>query len=200
MFAEKQLVVKNFSLPLHLPITTLMKTIHTLMLLAAMLIISACKGEDKPKTPEDIIIHKFEKPTLSPPIKMENQVTTSEFTFGGNQMKAVIERSASDSLPYVKDNIGQEFVDNVITLTITQADGSVYLKRKFTKANFNNRISEEFRNNGILSGIAFGRANNDSVFFGASVSLPELDEQWPMLIILTNGGKIEIIDDNQPEV
>ncbi len=175
-----------------------MKTIGILLLAGLTLGLAACKSEKKPQV-EDIIAPTYEAPKLSPPIRLQESMTTNEFKLGGETVKYTIVRSANDSLPMVQDNIGQEFVDNTISLAVTKAGGESIFKRTFTKGDFNAHLTDEFRRSAILDGIAFDRVEKDTAFFGISVAIPQTDEYIPLMLALTKDGKTSLSLDTTPE-
>ena len=54
----------------------------------------------------------------------------------GNSYTVSTERKADTSLPLCKDEQGNDYYDNRITVTIARKDGSVFFKRTFTKTDF----------------------------------------------------------------
>jgi hypothetical protein len=93
----------------------------------------------------------------------------------------------------VKDEVGQKFVDNRITLRIIRADGSTFFDRSFTKASFDALLDDDYRQTGILEGIVFDRVDGQQVLFAGSVSHPQTDDEYiPFIITVDNMGEIDI--------
>ncbi len=175
-----------------------MRTITITLITAVALSLTACKNEQK-KTEQEIIAPKYELPKPKPPIRMQESVMSNNFNIGGQKFKSVITRTASDSLPSVKDNIGQVFIDNIITLSVSKEDGNSFAKFRFTKTAFNKYLTQMFREEGILDGMAFDCTEGDTAYFGASVSIPQSDEFMPFSVKLAGDGSITIALDTTNE-
>ena len=93
--------------------------------MTAVLALGLLTGCKQKKQTEDIIVRKTETPKPQAPIRMQeyNQVKDIQWLDRGYQVN--IRRTADDSLRMVKDETGQKFVDNSISLRIVRADGSV---------------------------------------------------------------------------
>jgi len=97
----------------------------------------------------------------------------------------------------VKDETGQKFVDNRITLRVLRADGSVAISKMFTKTAFTNYITDNFRKSGILEGFVFDKVDGQQLTFAASVCLPQTDEYIPLEVKVDNFGNVKIERDSQ---
>ncbi len=175
-----------------------MKTISTfLIIVTAACIISSCSGK---KTDDNIITKRIEKKAPSAPIKMQEYEQTKEVDWLNNTYICKIERTPDDSLKMVKDENGQLFVDNRISLAVKRNDGSVFFKRTFTKKDFNSCLDDDYRNTGILEGLVFDRAEGSDLYFAASVSHPQTDEYIPLVVRLNRMGNVEISRDTQLDI
>ena len=172
-----------------------MKNVMTIAAMAALaLVLTAC-GEKKKS--EDIITQRVVKVKPQAPIRMQDYTDQREVAWIGKNYRVTVQRQPSDSLPMVKDEAGQKFVDNVFQLTVSREDGSVFFSRQFTKANFTQYITESFRKKGILEGIVFDKADGDWLEFAASVGLPQTDEYIPLVLRLSRMGDLVIRQDTQ---
>ena len=97
----------------------------------------------------------------------------------------------------VKDETGQKFVDNRISLRIIRADGSVFFSKSFTKAAFDHLLNDDYRKTGILEGLVFDKVEGNNLFFAASVCHPQTDEYIPMVVTVSNLGDVGSKLDNQ---
>ena len=97
----------------------------------------------------------------------------------------------------VKDETGQEFVDNFFTLAVTRSDGSMFFSRKFTKAALTHYLDENYRKAGVFEGLVFDKVDGDNLVFAASVGLPQTDEYIPLVITLSRMGDLSIKRDTQ---
>jgi hypothetical protein len=102
-----------------------------------------------------------------------------------------------DSLRMVKDETGQQYVDNRISLKVIRQDGSVFFSHTFTKASFNDYLDDDYRATGILEGLVFDRVEGNHLIFAGSVSHPQTDEYIPLVITLSNFGDVDISRDTQ---
>ena len=173
-----------------------MKKLLSMMALAGLAAaLVACGGKKKS---EDIIAPKVEKVKPSEPVKMQEYKDTSFVKWvEGRYYHLTVLRQPCDTLPMVKDETGQKFVDNVFQMTVTRTDGSVFFNRKFTKSNFNKYINEDYQKTGILEGIVFDKVDGDWLVFAASVAHPQTDEYIPLVIKLSRMGVLEISQDTQ---
>ena len=105
----------------------------TVISLAALTLLAGCKEK---KTTTDIIAAPTVVTQPSGPIKMQTYNDQREVKWLGKSYSVEIDRQPSDSLPMVTDETGQQFVDNVIRLTIRRSDGSVAVSKKFLKTTF----------------------------------------------------------------
>jgi hypothetical protein len=115
----------------------------------------------------------------------------------GKIYHVAIHRHASDSLPMVKDEIGQKYKDNVFTLAVSRKDGSIFFSRSFTKKALNSYLDDDFRNTGIFEGLVFDKVDGDWLVFAASVGHPQTDEYIPLVIRLSRMGDLDIKRDVQ---
>ena len=173
-----------------------MKNKIFLMALAAVsvLVFSAC-GEKKKA--DDIITQRIVRKTPKEPIRMQVYHDDRDVTWIGKTYHVSVSREPADSLPIVKDEVGQKFVDNVFKLKVSRQDGSVFYSKQFTKAYFLQYIPESYRKSGILEGIVFDKANGDWLEFAASVGIPQTDEYIPLIVKLSRMGDLVVSQDTQ---
>lgn len=167
----------------------IMKRIQILWLAVAALMMIGC-GEKKKS--DDIIAPKAEKPKLQAPIKMQEYAQTTDVKWLDKNYQVEINRVPDDSLKMVKDETGQKFVDNRITLRILRADGSVFFSRVFTKAAFDAYLDNDYRQTGILEGLVYDKMEGANLFFAASVCHPQTDEYIPMVVSVSSMGEVGI--------
>ena len=165
-------------------------------LIAVPLLLASCA---KKKQSNDIIVQNVETPKPQAPIRMQDYRQTTDVQWLGKQYQVEVARTASDSLAMVKDEIGQQFVDNRITLKVIRQDGTVFCTKTFTKAAFASCLDDDYRKTGILEGFVFDRAEGNQLFFAASVSHPQTDEYIPIVVTLSNFGEVGISRDDTIE-
>lgn len=172
-----------------------MNKIHIfLMALVACVLLSAC-GEKKKS--DNIIAPRVVEAVPQEPVKMQEYTDERSVDWLGKSYHVAIHRQACDSLPMVKDETGQEFVDNMFSLVVSRADGSIFFNRTFTKKDVVKYVDENYRKSGVFEGLVFDRAEGDDLILAASVGLPQTDEYIPLVIRLSRMGQISIQRDTQ---
>ena len=171
-----------------------MNRLFTIILVAAAVTVVGCKEK---KQTDDIIAPREEVQQPQGPIRMQNYDDSREVTWLGKQYTVAIKREADDSLRMVKDETGQKFVDNRITLRIIRADGSVFFQRVLTKAAFDAYLDGKYRQEGILEGVVFDQVNGNQLSFAGSVSLPQTDEYIPLVMTVDNFGNVSMRRDTE---
>ena len=161
---------------------------------AVVVAFSACK-ETKKTT--DIIVKKEVKKAPAEPVRMQEYDQTSEATLANSHLTCNIHRQAVDSLAMVKDDTGQKYYDNSISLTITRDDGSTFFRRTFTKQSFDSCLDEDYRRSGILEGLVFDKVSDGALRFAASVSHPGTDEYIPVVITIDRFANVSVKRDTQ---
>lgn len=151
----------------------------------------------KKKQADYIIVPKVETPKPQVPIRMQPYEQTKDIVWLGKNYQVAIQRVASDSLPMVQDESGQQFIDNCITLRIIRSDGSVFFSRTFTKAAFDTQLDDDYRKTGILEGVVFDQVDGNYLVFAGSVSHPQTDEYIPLIITVSNFGDVVLKRDDQ---
>jgi hypothetical protein len=152
-------------------------------------------GEKKKSS--DIITQRVEKVTPRAPERMQEYDDSRDIAWIGKQYKVNVHRHPADSLPMVKDETGQKFVDNVISVKVLRADGSQFFARTFKKSDFLSYLDDDYIKTGILEGLVFDKAEGDFLEFAASVCHPNSDEYIPLIVRLSRMGDISIQRDTQ---
>ena len=153
----------------------------------------------KKKQHDDIIVQETEAPQPQAPIRMQDYKDVKDVQWLGKQYQVEVTRTACDSLAMVKDETGQQFVDNRIVLKVIRQDGTVFCTKTFTKSAFNGCLDDDYRKTGILEGFVFDKAEGNHLFFAASVCHPQTDEYIPMVVTLSNFAEVGISKDQQME-
>lgn len=168
----------------------------------ALLALTLTSCSQKKKT-DDIITQKVETPKPQAPIRMQEYKQQQEVLWQGRQYKVEITRVADDSLRMVKDESGQQFVDNRIELVVRQDNGKVFFTKRFTKAAFEPYLDKDYRQTGILEGFVYSGVNGSDLEFAASISHPQTDEYIPLVVLVSRSGKVSVsLDtkmDTEPE-
>ena len=163
------------------------------VLLTALLVASCAQK----KKSDDIIVPTVKVTKPQAPIRMQSYDQTKDIVWLDKNYQVAIRRVADDSLKMVKDETGQQFIDNRITLRVIRSDGSVFFSRTFTKGDFDAQLDEDYRQTGILEGIVFDQIDGNNLVFAGSVSHPQTDEYIPLVITVSNFGDVSIKRDDQ---
>lgn len=171
---------------------------YCLMLLAAIAVAS-CKDKKK----DDLII-------VSKPAAKQKQETRS--TGGMQQEKTVswaggsytirLSLKADPTLNKATDGVA-DYYDNRALLTILRPDGSTFLERTFTKADFKNYVDNAYYKDGALLAIVFDKVTGGNLKFAVTVGNPDKasDEFVPLELSVSPTGSVTIkkIDDVDEE-
>ncbi len=173
----------------------IMKHLLTVALLAGIVVmLAACGGKKKS---DDIIAPRIVKVQPKEPVRMQPYLDEKKVAWIGKTYTVSVSRQPSDSLPMVKDENGQKFVDNVFRLIVSRPDGSVFFSRTFTKKSLTQCLDDEFNKTGVFEGLVFDKAEGDYLLFGASVGHPQSDEYIPLVFRLSRMGELVIKRDTQ---
>lgn len=170
------------------------RTFQVILFVAVVVAVIGCKEK---KSSDVIITKKVETPKPQGPIRMQDYTQTKDVQWLGKNYQIEVRRVADDSLKMVKDESGQQFVDNRILLRVIRADASVFFSSGFTKASFEHYLNDDYRRTGILEGFVFDKVEGNNLLFAASVCHPQTDEYIPLVVTLNNLGQVAIrVDDN----
>ena len=152
-----------------------------------------CKEEKKTET---IIV---EKPVTIVKKAETQEMSNSEFSetvkwVNDAYYSVTIERGVDKSLPVVSDEQGNKYYDNMVTLTVSRADGSVFFSKTYKKGDFGSCLDSNTSSRGALLGMVFVRAEGDYLVFSVSVGSPDpnSDEYVPMTLKLSRMGATQL--------
>lgn len=173
-----------------------MKRKNVVTLLAVIIAVALVACGEKKKS-EDVIAKRVVPTVSSTPQRMQAYTDERDVNWIGKKYHVAIHRQSADSLPMVKDETGQKFVDNLITLSVSRQDGSVFYSRSFRKTDFQQYLDADYSKTGILEGFVFDKADGDWLVFAASVSHPQTDEYIPLVVRLSRMGQLTMERDSQ---
>ena len=169
-----------------------------LFLLTAPAIIAACTQKQASQTESDNTGEYINAAEATDGVQRMHEYNFSDtVVVDGRQYIYKLHREASDSLPTVVDDDGTRSADNIYTLSI-MAGGQQFFNRSFTKAAFASRLSNEFRQQGILDGMMFDNSL-PGLTFAVSVSMPQSDMVEPLLLKVDRQGGIAIERDERSD-
>ena len=120
------------------------------------------------------------------------------FTFKGKEYQSSVVRRPDESLPIVKNEQGEKFVDNRITLRLTSG-GKQVVDRVFTKESFASLVDAKFMKYAILEGLVYDQTTPQGIIYAASVCYPQSDLYVPIKLTITADGKISMTQDEMME-
>ena len=126
---------------------------------------------------------------------MQNAVDGGNVSLNGIKLHYTITRKSDDKLGTVKDDQGNIFADNTITVEIMNGKQK-FFSRTFTKKNFEAYIDSAFVKRGILECLVFDKVDKGRLGFSASVSYPQTDMYESLMIYISGDGKMSIEKDN----
>lgn len=156
------------------------------------LLLSSCKEKE---VKQDIIVPAPVEKKVTGPQQMPDTKQERDIEWLGSTYHITIIRSVCDSLPKAKDEDGNAYYDNTISLCIQRPDGSNVVNRTFTKASFNSYISGSgMEKDGALLGIVFDKVENGCLVFATSVGSPDIrsDAFVPMVMKVDRNGQITV--------
>ena len=128
----------------------------------------------------------------------KNIITTKPVTKVKKGTQSMSDYAQSRVIEWLgKDEQGNEYYDNRITVTITRKDGSVFFKRTFTKTDFAQYAKGRYGRDGALLGVVFNTIKNDALLFAASVGSPDnmSDNFVPIVVRISRTGAVSMSED-----
>lgn len=169
--------------------------------LAVLTLATGCK-EKQPKD-NDIIIPAPKKEVKKGPKQMTQTRQEVSKDWLGNTYDITILRMVDKTLPLVKDETGQEYYDNRITVEIKRADGSMFFSHEYLKGEFESRLSSSDKIPTIaMLGVVFDKIDNDRLVFAASIGSPDAlsDEYVPFTLTIDRNGSVTIKQDTNVDI
>ncbi len=154
------------------------------------LLLVSCKKEPKAAV---IIAKKPAKAVKKGVERVEDFDASRQVEWCGSTYTVTTRRTADTSLPLVVDEMGRQYYDNAITLTVKRSDGSTFFSRRFVKKDFAGCVSSG-AGKGALLGIVFDYAKGGALYFAASVGSPDRlsDEYVPLVVAIDRSGGVSI--------
>jgi len=167
------------------------------MLLAVMGVVACTSNKDAAKNDDTRVLLKDSIDSQGIQ-RMQVSKVEQTITFKGKEYKSLVQRVPSDSLSRVKNDRGEVFVDNTITLRLTQGNQQIFNKT-FTKQSFSSLVSGEFMKQAILEGMVFDKTTTQGFVYAVSVSYPQTDLYIPVSLTITPDGKMSMVKEELME-
>lgn len=117
---------------------------------------------------------------------------------GGNIYTWVIDRKPCDSLDVVTDDMGNKYVDNLLSISV-QKNRQHLFSRTFKKMDFKHLLDAGFMSQSILDGCRFIEVHEGMVIFSLAVSYPDSDMSRPFKLNIGPDGSHLIVKDDTME-
>ena len=178
------------------PQSVFMRIGMPVLLAGCVCCLSSCKNEKKDHA--DIITSKPVVAQKKGVQKMGDYAQNRNVNWLGSVYTIATARKADPSLPQAQDEQGNRYYDNVITVTVSRKDGSVFFRRTFSKTDFAQYISGDYARNGALLGVVFNEAKGGCLYFAASVGSPDnmSDNFVPVVVRVSRTGAVNMYEDN----
>lgn len=172
-------------------------TIIRSALMLSLTILTLCSCEHKKPT-NDIIIPKVVKKAKASTGRMSDYTQTRTVDWLGSVYTVVVHRFVDKSLAMAKDESGNEYYDNKISVRIHRQDGTPFFDKTFTKADFSSHLPEDVATDGALLGVVLDKAEGDHLRFAASVGSPNnvSDTFVPLVVNVSRTGDVTVSVDN----
>lgn len=179
-----------------------MKNIVYILVCASVIFFTACSSQDKNKKDGTQVLMQ-DSTEIAGPQRMQVSDVKTSFTYKGKEYQSSVVRRPDESLPIVKNEQGEKFVDNRITLRIT-CGGKQVVDKVFTKDNFASLVDAKFMKYSILEGLVYDKTTPQGIIYAASVCYPQSDLYVPIRLTITADGKIsmakeELMEDYQTD-
>ncbi len=170
-----------------------MKKVLYMLIGAVVLSVSACGG--KKSNGEDGTLTVFQDSTdAKGNQRMQASKAEQKFMYKGKEYVSFVSRTPDESLPLVKNESGEKFVDNSISLRLTRGSEMVFSKT-FTKNDFASLVGSDFLSKSILEGIVYNKTTSQGIIYAASVCYPQSDLFIPIAITISADGKMAMAKD-----
>lgn len=156
---------------------------------------TACGGK---KPSNEIIIHKTVAAKPARVKKMGDYKQQAKVEWDGEEYTLDFDFHADTTLAKAKDG-AQEYYDNRTTLRILRPDGTEFMRRDFSKSDFEGSLSGDIARDGAFLGLVFDKVEGGKLVFAASVGSPDKlsDEYVPFTIKISRGGSVAITRSTQ---
>lgn len=152
--------------------------------------VAACGGKKGNKDNESVLV-KMDSVDAHGLQRMQTSRSETDIKFKGKEYHSLVSRTPDESLPHVKNEMGDTYVDNKIVLRLTRGDATV-VNKTFTKNDFASVVDAKFLSKSVLEGIVFDKTAPEGIVYAASVCYPQTDLYVPLSITITADGKMSI--------
>ncbi|WP_294618872.1 DUF4738 domain-containing protein [uncultured Bacteroides sp.] len=166
-----------------------MKTVVYVVFGIVALFAVSCTLQDK--NGNDVQILMKDSAVISAPQRMQVSDTKVTITYKGKEYRSSVVRRPDESLPIIKSEQGERFVDNSIALRIT-CDGKPIVDKVFTKNSFASLVETRFMKYAILEGLVYDKTTPQGIVYAASICYPQTDLYIPFILTVSADGRISV--------
>ncbi|WP_125042701.1 DUF4738 domain-containing protein [Bacteroides faecalis] len=123
--------------------------------------------------------------------RMQASKTEVDIKYKDKDYSSYVYRTPDESLPHVKNEMGDTYVDNKIVVRLTRG-GTTVFDKTFTKNDFSSVVDADFLSKSMLEGIVYDKITPQGFVYAASVCYPQTDYYIPLSITITADGKMII--------
>jgi hypothetical protein len=174
-----------------------MKKIVYMLACASVIFFTACSSKDKSEK-EGVQTLMQDSTEIAAPQRMQVSDVKTTFTYKGKEYQSSVTRRPDETLPIVKNEQGEKFIDNRITLRLTSG-GKQVVDKVFTKESFASLVDATFMKYAILEGLVYDQTTPQGIIYAASVCYPQSDLYVPIRLTITADGKISMTQDELME-
>lgn len=175
-----------------------MKKLIYLLFIVVITFMVAC-GSKNGKAKSDIEVVNPDSMDVHGLQRMQTSKAEMDISYKGKKYLSMVSRMPDEELPHVSNEMGDVYVDNKITLSLTR-EGQKVFEKTFTKNDFVAVVDSDFLAKSVLEGIVFDKTTPQGFVYAASVCYPQTDLYVPMSITISPDGrmsiaKVEMIED-----
>lgn len=179
-----------------------MNKFRIIVCLALMvLVLASCSKKKESRT----IITTIEEPQISDETKVVGDTCISTvFEWSGTSYTAEVCRKAERAAATVKDDDGQKYYDNSISLALNGPDGNIF-RRTFTKGDFDSYIDKQYikPSRSTLMSIVFSKIDGGNAVFMATIGSPcTMDDEFMLVEIdlsKAGGMSMKAVSENEEQ-
>lgn len=162
-----------------------------IMAFVAVLVIAGCREK---KETNVIITTRPVETVKKDTVEMQKVVNENTVKWKGAEYNVCVTRQSDKSLPLTEDENETKYYDNKISMVVTHADGTVFINKMFTKADFKGLVADDFYKKKALVGLVFDKVDGNCLKFAASVGSPDRfsDDFIPFELTVTPSGEVSI--------
>ena len=160
-------------------------------IVACVVVLSVISCTSRNRNGEDVQILMRDSTVVTAPQRMQVSDTKTTITYRGKEYRSSVVRRPDESLPVVKNEQGERFVDNSITLRIT-CGGRQVVDKVFTKESFASLVDAKFMKYAILEGLVYDKTTPQGIIYAASICYPQTDLYVPLRLTVSADGKISM--------